>query len=937
MNIHASALTLCQVSLASQQAELGRPLTRDDIAIVVDEILHMARFSAVSREALIAELEEKFTVFSGELTVIGNDDDHEPWLHQRKPDIAWRFWNRYLPYLAAHQRLAPVAIETIDKVSEEILSRLEDPTRPGPWDRRGLVMGNVQSGKTATYTGLICKAADAGYKVIVVLAGLHNNLRSQTQIRLDEGFLGFKAGPQGGSQSFIPCGVSAFARDVRADSVTNRYENGDFNQTAAARFGIHPGGNPLLFVVKKNKTVLENLLRWINSSADSEDSETGRRMHREVPLIVIDDEADQASVDTRKGAVSSEGEVDPEHDPTTINKLIRKLLCSFNKSAYVGFTATPFANIFIHEQARTRELADDLFPRSFIINLPASSNYTGAARVFGVDADEERGIEELKPLPIFRSVEDHALTDDPDEMEGWMPPKLVAKTEHQPLHGGEWGIPPSLRTAIMSFLIASAVRLIREDPPVINSMLVHVVRYTNVQKIVAEQIEQELRFIESRLRLGDGSRTPKIMDELKDLWVDDFVTTSRDMDASSRLPSWDDVRLLLPKLAATIQVKLINGSAKDALDFDEHRAAGLNVIAVGGDKLSRGLTIEGLTTSYFLRSSKMYDTLMQMGRWFGYKEKYIDVCRLYSTEELRSWFNHVAKATEELRAEFDYMASVGESPKTYGLKVQSHPLMLITSAVKMRSGTEMKLSYAGDISETVIFDTKSHLQGNVDATKHLLKQLAGKDREGARRGGYLWREVSVELVLDFLGKYRSHPQARRADTELLARYIKRQVEQGELVSWSIFLASSGQRRAADLTERLGGIDVGAIERTPQEPKSPGKYNIRRLLSPSDEWKDLNTDQYNLAMELTHDAWLKNKRTDRPKEPPKEPSGRFVRQVRSKRSGLLMLYPLDPVHAGLPESVPVIGMAISFPASDSAKSITYTVNNVFATTGGYESV
>ena len=185
--------------------------------------------------------------------------------------------------------------------------RIEDPNREGAWDRRGLVMGNVQSGKTATYTGLICKAADAGYKVIVVLAGLHNNLRSQTQVRLDEGFLGYKAAPpSSGGATFEPTGVSEFGTNARADSVTNRNDNGDFNQNVAKHFGIHPGGNPLLFVVKKNATVLSNLLGWIHASADSTDLETGRKFHRHIPLLVIDDEADQASVDTKYGRLRRE-------------------------------------------------------------------------------------------------------------------------------------------------------------------------------------------------------------------------------------------------------------------------------------------------------------------------------------------------------------------------------------------------------------------------------------------------------------------------------------------------------------------------------------------------------------------------------------------------------------------------------------------------------
>ena len=464
MSSHQIALNICRLALAGIKEKSGRPLTREDIAASADQVLAMPMFSGVvDRELLIAELEQIFTVWSNDPTTLGSDDDHVPWLTQKRADIDWRFWDRYRLYMIQRQNLAPAAVETIEKVSDEVLGRIEDPSREGAWDRRGLVMGNVQSGKTATYTGLICKAADAGYKVIIVLAGLHNNLRSQTQVRLDEGFLGYKAAPpSSGGATFEPTGVSEFGTNAKADSVTNRNDNGDFNKTVAKSFGIHPGGNPLLFVVKKNATVLKHLLGWIHHSADSKDVETGRKFHRHIPLLVIDDEADQASVDTKSGAFDENGQPDPDHDPTRINRLVRSLLFSFEKSAYVGFTATPFANIYIHEQARTRELGEDLFPRSFIVNLPAPSNYSGAARIFGIVEDEDAGLSEVRPLPVLRLVEDHAASDGPRETEGWIPPRLLAKTGHVPLYGERRQVPPSLRKALMSFLLSTAVRSIRE-------------------------------------------------------------------------------------------------------------------------------------------------------------------------------------------------------------------------------------------------------------------------------------------------------------------------------------------------------------------------------------------------------------------------------------------------------------------------------------------
>ena len=509
-------------------------------------------------------------------------------------------------------------------------------------------MGHVQSGKTANYCGLVSKAADAGYKVVIVLSGVHNSLRSQTQIRLDEGFLGFMSETIGtGQQAFKRVGVGLIDSSVVANTGTNRTQLGDFNEKVAKQFGIHPGGLPLVFVVKKNVSVLNNLIKWIRSCADAQDEATGRKFVRNVPALIIDDEADLASVDTRQQEFDEDGKPDEDHDPTKTNKNIRLLLRAFEKVAYVGYTATPFANIYIHEKSSTRELGDDLFPRSFIVNIPPPSNYMGPARLFGLNEDQDAGLDAVTPLPIVRAVKDYAKCNANgeiafDEVTGWMPPKLEARTEHTPRFEGRRIIPPSLREAIMTFLLATAVRKQREKGALFNSMLIHVVRYTKVQKEVAAQVELALKDIHQRLRNGDGDRKPTIIDEFYELWTRNqtgFVeTTARcaeSLDSSKLvLPAWEAVHPTLESVASGIRIKIINGSAGDVLDYEDHKETGMDLIAVGGDKLSRGLTLEGLSVSYFLRASRMYDTLMQMGRWFGYKEKYIDVCRLYTTAEL---------------------------------------------------------------------------------------------------------------------------------------------------------------------------------------------------------------------------------------------------------------------------------------------------------------
>lgn len=942
----ATVLAMCQMMLKQRVATAGRFLKTADILEVVNEVLAMPSFAGLDKDRLAAELEVRFTVVTGEHQTLGNNDDHKAWLPARHSAISWRYWDRYRLYL--EERVSGSAIDSIDNVTRDVLERIEDPQRAGAWDRRGLVMGHVQSGKTANYCGLVSKAADAGYKVIIVLSGIHNSLRSQTQIRLDEGFLGFMSETIGADQqAFKRVGVGLIDASVVANTGTNRTQLGDFNERAAKQFGIHPGGLPLVFVVKKNVSVLNNLIKWIRSCANAQDEATGRKFVHSVPALIIDDEADIASVDTRQQAFDEDGKPDEDHDPTKTNKNIRLLLRAFEKVAYVGYTATPFANIYIHESAWTRDLGDDLFPRSFIVNIPPPSNYMGPARIFGLNEDEDAGIDAVTPLPIVRAAKDYAKCNENgeivfNEVSGWMPPKLEARTEHTPRFEGRRTVPPSLREAIMAFLLATAVRKQREKGALFNSMLIHVVRYTKVQKEVAAQVELALKDIHQRLRNKDGDRRPTIMDEFYELWtrnqtgfVDTTARCAQILESNQLvLPAWETIHPTLESVASGIRIKTINGSAGDILDYEVYKETGMDLIAVGGDKLSRGLTLEGLSVSYFLRASRMYDTLMQMGRWFGYKGKYIDVCRLYTTAELLEWFAHIAAASEELQREFEDMANVGGTPKDYGLKVRSHPAMLVTSAVKMRNGTEMRLSFSGDISETIIFKRDAKwLTANFDAIGSWLDSLGPCDPTGGKAGGYTWH-VDAPAVLDLLGRYKSHEDARRADTVLLTRYIKAQTKNDELRHWTVRLVSSGLAGATPKT--ICGLGVGLAKRT-QFPEKQGhdRYTIRRLINPADELIGLTDAEKAGAIALAVKNWQNDKRPSKSKDLPTAPSNKEVRQSRSKNQGVLLIYPLDPQHAGLPKGSPtVIGVAISFPKSDNATTeVTYTVNNVFTSRGG----
>jgi hypothetical protein len=891
----------------------------------------------LDRTEVTDELIRRFSLWIGQDAILKSDTDHESWLVASRKQ-GWKYWQRYREWL--ERALSIKAVEGLDMSTDTVLGLLEDPAREGPWDRRGLVVGHVQSGKTGHYTGLICKAADAGYKIIIVLAGLHNNLRSQTQMRLDEGFLGYETTPV--SDDIRITGVGEIDSDpwIRPNYATNRSNAGDFNTRVARNLGISPEQRPWLFVVKKNKTVLERLYRWIrNHVANTQDPDTGGRIVTHLPLLMIDDEADHASVDTGEQVFDAEGRPDEEHQPTVINRLIRRILHAFARSAHVGYTATPFANIFIHERGTTREEGADLFPAAFIINLAAPSNYIGPTQLFGLsaDADEETG------LPLLRPVTDHTAS---DGRGGWMPQHH--RNGHVPLYDGKDQLPPTLHEAIEAFLLACAIRRLRGQQHEHASMLVHVTRFNTVQHSVHRQVEESIRQLRQRLTRGLGQE--EVLSNLEHLWQRDFLPTTGAV--RKRYPDlvpadsfvWHDIVQVLPDTVSDIHVRMINGTAKDALDYPEHAGAGLKVIAIGGDKLARGLTLEGLCVSYFLRASRMYDTLMQMGRWFGYRPGYLDMCRLYTTSELADWFRHIADAGEELREEFDLMAASGATPREYGLKVQSHPVLMVTSRLKMRTARNLLLSFSGQLLETVAFyRDPGILARNLSAVQHLLEILGRpeidprRDRHGTRQQwqGYLWENVTASDVVEFLTAYRTHPEAHKVNSTLLAEFIQSMVGAGELTHWTVALIGGRDGRSLQFRE---DVAVRMLQRS-AHGAFEDRYSIGRLMSPRDEAIDLDEPAWNAALALTRSMWRADAARGQHAQEPDAPNGPAVRKVRGFGAegvparpdrGVLFLYALDPLRADagfIAETPPVIAFAISFPGSNAGLKVEYKINNV----------
>jgi hypothetical protein len=905
----ATIVSMAQQLLRSRQP----PFEKAAITKAIDDVAALLGDSTFDHSAAIAELESRLAVAIGRPTKLVDEAGHVKWYVGERRKTG-QFFSRYRDYLLQYQGWNDAALEGLAESTDDILELLEAPERPGVWSRRGLVVGHVQSGKTANYAGVICKAADNGYRLIVVLAGMHNALRKQTQERLDRDFLGYDTRPVPEDQPREMLGVGLVDPHCNADYLTNQTMGGDFNRTRADTQGTGVGEHPLLLVVKKNASILKNLNRWL--------AERARRFPdtRQIPMLVIDDEADQASVDTGDQELVN-GVLDPDYEPKRINGQIRTLLDAFDRSAYVAYTATPFANVLIHEERSADRFGADLFPRSFILNLPAPDNYVGPTTVFGSNAGR---LGDEQPLPLVRDI-------DQDE-EAWI--AAPHSKDFVPLYRGEQKIPPSLEEAILAFVLACATRRVRGQSDSHNSMLVHVSRFTNVQRLVHGQVETWLTDLKRELRYKSSGEK---IDRLRDLWESDFLPTTEAIMAGPRahgltIVAWEDLASELSAAADKIQVRLVNSEIRQPLDYENH-PDGLNVIAVGGDKLSRGLTLEGLSISYFLRQSAMYDSLMQMGRWFGYRPKYVDLCRLYTTDELTIWFRHVATAAEELREQLDHMAMLGATPKDYGLKIQSHDILLVTAQNKMRHSTLVQLSFAGEVKIQTVFDVRQQtIRSNAEVVDSFLSAL-GSSGQDDTLGSQIWSGVAGTAVAEMLASISTPPESFDVNGRRLADYIRRQLEHHELIDWTVSVRSGTGKVMPVGPFRMKTIERATAERSRVGKPRSDRYVVGTILSPRDEAIDLNDRAFKAALDLTNRG-----RAERNLTPTKVPSGPQIRHIRGRGSeehgvsgrpdrGLLLIYPLSPEPAGISSELPIYGVVVSFPASATAKPVSYRYNSV----------
>ena len=771
---------------------------------------------------------------------------HSHWYdEQERSGIHWPALSTYL-----HQTKgwSTEAVDSISKSSHDVVAKLADPAT-AEFDVRGLVVGYVQSGKTANMTGVIARAVDAGYNLVVVLAGTTDKLRHQTQVRLEGDLIG--RNPYNWQQltkrnEYAPDGSLS--------------ESGDYKGEASKKLPHIAPGVTMLAVTKKHSALLKRLIGDIKN--------TPALLRNKLRMLVIDDEADQASPNAGKD----------DEDPTVTNRRIRELLTSLPAVTYVGYTATPFANVLINPFPENvvdedENHLEDLYPRSFIVSLPMPTGYFGAEQIFGrdpVDAEDEGGdgIDVIRDIPI-------------DELEN--------------LHPGSGGMSlqevPTLKTAIRWFLLVVAARLARGQAGKHSSMLVHTSHKIDDHEDLQPLIEGEVNLLRRDIT------SSALLRELQALWADEGERVAP-TEFGNESVTFEQISDHLVAAVKRISIVVENSQSADRLSYENAPQA---VIAIGGNILARGLTLEGLVVTYFTRNSRQYDTLLQMGRWFGYRDGYEDLVRLWLPEKVSEAFRQLALIEHELRQEIEEYAYREARPIDFAVRIRTLPGLQVTGRNKMRHATTANIDYRGLHLQTIRFprlDEKT-LKQNWNAGARLASR-AGVDPVSLVGG------VSVSAVIEFFREYVVHSSHRDLSSEWLEEYIR--VNSDALRNWSVVIIQPEDRKRPQAGIALGPVVPRLVRRSRLDGTDPTVADIKALMSRSDVMADVEEGLRPVSGNWRNWDWSR------------------LKSAREQLVGprpMLLLYPIDrrsePVtkskpgrRAALDASHHVLGVGLVFP-------------------------
>ena len=742
-------------------------------------------FTEIDKEFIVKKVRINLRKTMEDGNVLVDNSSFNPWYDERKGDIEDIYWNDYREYLYKEgwSEGPNGTISSVDRSTRKILNNCADPLGNAS-KRRGMVVGNVQSGKTANYLGLVAKAADAGYKVIIIIAGMLEELRKQTQIRLEESFVGKDVieGINVGvgtftsrSQEKTPICMTNRSSDLRKSKIQN--SSNLMNTTATA---------PYVIVVKKNAATLKNLNLKLDEIRINEDNQIVDR-----PMLLIDDEADNATIDLRSNSKNKKRknpskDIDkllfPEEDPsnydaTNINAAIRKILKKFKISTYVGYTATPFANIFISPKNKNEILQEDLFPKDFLYYLEPANTYFGPTEAFIKERNKA----------FYNEISNEEITSGRGIL---IPHKKEYRLEE---------IPESLKECTYGFIISTSIRWLNGYENEHSSMLVNASSYSDTQKSIADVLWDYVQKISNGLKASTGLK--ESLAEKNSFYRDIKSVFDRKFQSSNDF-DWKEIKKIIHKVASKIDVVHINRlKTSEKLNYEKY-PKGRIVIAVGGFSLSRGLTLEGLVASYYLRTSKMYDTILQMGRWFGYREDYEDLCRLYMTKKSKQDFKFIAGVIKDLNTQIKVMSSQGETPMKFALFVRKHEdakrLMATASLkrgasqtriIKEKFGAKFIQNYYIQRDLEKIKQNKNFVQDLLENIKrNFINNRITEDVNPKLKTLYAFKEIPVIYILDLLEKFHFQFLKENDEKRFLLEYIN-QRKQSELAKWEVIIDS----------------------------------------------------------------------------------------------------------------------------------------------------
>lgn len=944
--------------------------------------------------------------------------DFRTWLTaERKEQMknSWNYSDRYFILLEKAGRSEKVIDET-KKTSLEILEKMGDPNSREAFYVKGLVVGSVQAGKTQNFNAVINRAIDSGYGLIIVLAGLMEDLRNQTQLRIESDVIG--EGLDIDTDALVKKGVGAIRRfgNLGDSSVTQVISitsaKSDFKKTLLdADFSLN---HTNILVCKNNVSVLRNLIVWLHDYLEE------NRDQHDIPLLILDDEADNASL-------NNEGKRGREYASKT-NGHIRALLELFKRKTYLGYTATPFANILadrndapennwivkykLRGQPEEKSLPQvpNLFPDDFIVLLNPPTNYVGAKQIFETVKEIDNRIQQKIPLIeiVNDNIEhfpDKVFVQNTGEIVGVL---KIKNQEEWNERFGQFGsyldfadyreyrrqtrssrtgdgfprsLPDSIKDSILCFILSIAIRESRK-PSMINStmfnphnsMLIHISRYTLWQNSLKQLIDVYMRELQSSLQLDDPTNPNSVFSTFERIWYKYYANIIEHI--SDYLPKGYDDEFLKPISFETIknnfltdaikdiEVKAINSQTGDKLIYPRNTPK--KYIAIGGNRLSRGFTLEGLSINYFVRSTDYSDALLQMGRWFGYRPGYLDCCKLFITMDSMEKYDLVTRTIEELETEFKKMEEKipPRTPANFILRVKKHPGALkITRPAILRDTLQVNWSYQDSLEQSTRFEiTKKKIETVWTQFKNNIVgkyKFDSKKKEDETDAGFLTAQTDINGIIEILNQENNFG----SDTcNSIVKFLERCRTVNKLRNWTIAIKTTGRAKQNEgkglLKKSESGLPVDismTVRRGPNQDEGVKyfreKFVHEKIFGASGKSANLISAGLDLAIPLTDtqikDAerefienriqYYQGKYPDWTKQQVKKKvedvniPERVYREKMTDQEGLLVIYILDSYYVFLQErgredeqlkamvasdridlEIPLIGYAIGFP-------------------------